>query len=389
MARILIGWEFGANRGHSVRAAMLARLLRARGHEVVFVLQRLDGLSTEELEGAELWQAPLSPRLLATSARRPTVAPAGMAEIIARLGFDEAEIVASVVRGWQQILRAVRPDVVIADFAPFMLCAARGRIPSVSVGTGFTDPPGNMADFPPLVEAVSGLDQAQLLATVNGGLDQAGVAPLKALPEIYKADRPIVATFTELDPYAAWRKEPLALPEAVMPDVLAGNGEEVFVYAPERVNMDAPLWRGLAASGLKVRVYVARANSALRAGLSAYGFIAEADPVPFPLIAERSRVLVSHGGHGTVCAALAAGLPQVVCHHDVEKLGHARAVALLGVGGHVPLHAIKPEAFGESLVRLHADGTMAARARAVAPGFRNRPGPAFGDAVVEAVSALI
>ena len=40
MAHILIGWEFGANRGHVVRMAATAKALRAAGHEISFAFRK-------------------------------------------------------------------------------------------------------------------------------------------------------------------------------------------------------------------------------------------------------------------------------------------------------------------------------------------------------------
>ncbi|MCY7281457.1 MAG: glycosyl transferase-like UDP-glucuronosyltransferase, partial [Sphingomonas bacterium] len=88
MARVLIGWELGANRGHGVRLAELGANLRGAGHEVVFAVQRIDALSVAEAGGSAVWQAPVSPRMLVSSARRAEVPATGMADIIARLGMD-------------------------------------------------------------------------------------------------------------------------------------------------------------------------------------------------------------------------------------------------------------------------------------------------------------
>jgi rhamnosyltransferase subunit B len=389
MAHVLIGWEFGANRGHAARMGQVAAALRQSGHSVSFALQRLDALREEEAAGDPVWQAPLSPRLLVSGAVSRRGPPAGMADILARLGFDDPVIVAALVVGWRRLLETVAPDAVVADFAPSLLLAARGRVPTITVGGGFELPPAGMAQFPLLIEGMDGVDQRGLLAAVNAGLAAAGGELLPAVPAIFAADRANAATFTELDPYAAHRADPLALPLEPGFDAAAGEGEEVFVYAPERIGPEAPLWQGLAAAGLPVRIHVPRASAELAGALTRLGVAFEAEPVPFAAIAERSRLLVSHGGHGFVCAGLAAGLPHVVCHYDLEKLVTGTALARHGFGGHVALASIRPEPFGASLARLHRDEALAARARAAAPGFRRRAQVPLGPAVAEAVAALL
>src|SRR5690606_28130968 len=102
-----------------------------------------------------------------------------------------------------------------------------------------------------LLPGVSGVDQAMLRDAVNAGLAQAGEASIDALPQVFGADRSIVATFAELDPYAAARAAPLVFPDKIDPTAMAGDGDEIFVYLPDFVPADSPVWRGLAASGLK------------------------------------------------------------------------------------------------------------------------------------------
>ncbi|MDQ8757525.1 glycosyl transferase-like UDP-glucuronosyltransferase [Sphingosinicella sp. LHD-64] len=388
MARILIGWELGANRGHAVHLAGLSRLLRGHGHEVVLAVRRLDVMHAQQVSDIAIWQAPVSPRMLAGNVMRHGGAPAGLADILARIGIDDALIVTSMIAAWRQLLAATRADLVIADYAPFLLPAARGRLPAIAVGNGFSLPPATMRAFPTLVQGVSGLDQEALLAIVNRGLAELGDDPLAALPGIFAADRSVTATFAELDPYAAERGEPIAIPESVDGSIRAGEGEEVFVYLPELIPANSPLWSGLAMSGLKIRVHVAMGDAAIQAAVTSFGFIVEPHPVPFAEIAARSRLLLSHGGHGFVCAGLTAGLPQVVCHYDLEKLATGLGLARAGLGGHVPLATIQPRAFADSLVRVYQDDAIAARARAAAPGFLERGQIHHDEAVVAAVAAL-
>ena len=387
MADILMGWELGAGRGHAVEMAQLAQVLQRAGNRVSFAVRKLDVMRAQNVPDAAIWQAPVSPRMLADGAGiagRVT----GMADILARLGMDDAAIVAGMVEAWRHLLGAIAPDIVIGDYAPFLLLAARGRFPSISMGTGFSAPPSTMDQLPALTKGSGGVDQAALLGAVNAGLAEIGEAQIDSLPRVFAADRELVVTVAELDPYAAHRATPLTLPEQMRDPPAAGQGDEVFVYMHEHVAPDALLWPALAASKLKVRVYAAWATAAVHDAIVSHGLIAEPAPVPFARIAERSRLLVSHGGHGFICAGLAAGLPQVVCHSDLEKLGHGVAIAAAGVGGHVPLAAIKPEPFARSLVEIHAGAGFAARARELAADFRGREGAFFHDVVVRAIAEL-
>lgn len=386
MAHVLLGWELGANRGHAVRLAELARMLRDQGHRVSYALQRIDALYPAELAGDPICQAPLTPRLL-TSARRPSYGPpTSLGDILARLGMDDPAIVSAMIAAWHELLDAVRPDLVLAEFAPFLLMAARGRVPTVAVGIGFTHPPAGLVRFPSVVDHPPASDEDETLKCVNAGLVAARCSPLNTMPEMFAADRVAAEGFAELDPYAADRAAPLARPVPPNAPVADGGGDEVFVYGPERLDERASLWAGLAAAKVPVRVHVQRASRALREALTGFGFAVEPDPLPFARIAERSRLLLSHGGHGFVSSGLAAGLPQVVCHYDLEKLLNGLAVTRLRLGGHVSLDTIKPEAFANSLAQLYHDGALAGRAKAMGEELRSRKLPARDGLIATAIA---
>jgi hypothetical protein len=338
MAHVLLGWELGGNRGHATTLLGIARELRARGHRVSFALQRLDCLPAEEVDGAELWQAPVTPRLLLNSAKLRSAPPATMGDILVRLGFDDPWLIESLIRGWDRLLAAIGPDLVVAEYGPFLLAAARGRVPTMSVGTPFGVPPAAMSRFPSLNGAEPAWDEGQSLAVMNGALARCGRAALGSFPGVFASDRALAGGFAELDPYRQWRADPLVRPITGGPvDIAPAGGDEIFVYAPEQVQVEAPLWQGLAETGLPVRVYVSSVAANYRDRLRAMGLRVEDGPLPFAEIGRRSRLLLSHGGHGFVCAGLLAGLPQVICHFDLEKYGIARAVTDLGAGGMVSL----------------------------------------------------
>jgi len=391
LAHILLGWEFGGNRGHALRLVQLADKLKARGHQVSFVLQRVDAITPAEAKGSPVWPAPVSPRMLVNAGRPRTGSPSTMGDILARLGFNDSAIVAAALRAWLQLMDAIRPDIVVAEYAPWLLMAARGRVKTVAVGTGFDAPPAEMPRFPSLTRKPPALDEEETLAAVNRALDSIGARRLAALPELFAANTQVAATFTEMDAYAEWRIRPLAMPTVPQPPpgISGGQGTEVFVYAPEQVPIDAPLWKGLAAAKLPVRVHVPLVGEPYYAELARMGFAVERAPVPFALIAQRSRLLVSHGGHGFVCSALLSGLPQVVCHIDLEKLGYAQAVARMRLGGFVPLAQVQPEPFAASLAQLYRDESLSARAREAAPDFHERYTKSLEQTVTEAVEALL
>lgn len=388
MAHVLIGWELGGNRGHGVTIARIADRLRARGHRISFALQRADALTPEEMKGDAAWPVPLTPRLLINTAKPKTAHPATLGDIVVRLGADQPAMIGAMLASWRQLLGAIKPDLVIGQFAPFLLTAARGRVPTLACGTGFDTPPSAMARFPSLTGQPAVNREEEVVEALNAAAVAAGCRTIERLPELFGADVELPATFRELDPYAEWRTGPLVRPALALPDpeLAPGNGEEVFVYAHEGVPADSPLWKGLAASRLPVRVHLP--HIAYHRELEAMGLKFEPKPLPFPQIAARSRLVVSHGGHGFVCAALMAGLPQVICHYDIEKMLHGRALTRLGVGGLVPIVQIEPQPFAASLVNIYRDDAIAERARAAAPDFLRRYSQTMEESIADAVGSL-
>ena len=374
MARYLLGWELGANRGHLVRMADIARRLVAEGHEVVIAAQRLSR-DFDLPDSVQLWQAPIWPRLLGNVGALGGPVPNTMGDILVRLGLDIPGTLPALVQAWRQMLDAVRPDAVAADFAPALLCAARGRVPTVTVGLAFESVPAHLDEFPSLTGQPAVYPEAVMLAAVNESMAAAGLDPLERLPRLFAADHALPGTFTELDIYAKWRREPVVAPSVAHPVGEAGAGEELFLYADAALLRTAVLWEGLARSGLPVRVHTLGASATQQAELTRLGFNVEPAPIPFARIAERSRVVMTYGGLGFVSSALAAGVPVVVVHYDLEKALTGQAITRMQLGGHVYAGSIQPEAFATSLRQLYQNDSFQRRARELAPGFRDRLSP--------------
>lgn len=390
MSRFLLGWELGANRGHIVRIANIARRLAAQGHEVAIASQRLTG---ELALGPRVtqWQAPVWPRLLGNVGALAGPLPNTMGDILHRVGLEDGAAFGALVSGWDRILAATRPDAVGADFAPALLCAARGRLPTMAAGLGFDCVPPELERFPSLTGKPAAYAEEAVLAQANAGLKAGGRDPLERLPAIFAADRILVGTFTELDPYAPWRTDPPVAPSVAGPVGGAGDGDEVFLYADPALLRTGALWDGLSRAALPIRVYAQGATDGQRAELARLGFTVEPAPVPFARIAERSRLVMTSGGLGFVSSALAAGVPVVVAHYDLEKGLTGQAITKLQLGGSVHAGSIQPDAFATSLRQLYHNDSFQRRARELAPDFRARLQPEqealAADALMELAGA--
>ncbi|MEZ5709561.1 MAG: hypothetical protein R3E02_09270 [Blastomonas sp.] len=391
MARILLGWELGAHQGHVSRLVQVADALAEDGHEVGLALQNTGFLPSDRLGAYELFQAPVWPRLLSSNTALPGPAVASMGDILVRLGLDQTETLPALVTGWHAVFAAFRPHIVIADFSPVMGLAARGRMPVLSVGTGFSCPPADLDFFPVLTDGEPLFDEAETLGRANAGLALIGEKPLSSLPEIFRADRQLVGSFAMFDPYFDYRTAALSTPAIadVRPVPAGPLGDEIFVYANERAMRYAPLWDGLAATNLPVRAHIPAASPGLISELDRRGIMFEPEKLDFATICKRSRFVLSHGGHGFVSSALLAALPQVVVHYDLEKAIIGKAIADAGVGGHIPLRDIKVEPFASSLRQLHAASGVHAKVSAMAKQLHAGLGPGVQQDILLALPELL
>jgi len=136
VARILYAWELGGNSGHVAGFAPIAAELERAGHEILYVARDLQAAATLQSAHSKLLiaQAPLAPRIT-----RPHQQPASYAELLALMGYSDANVLASLVRGWLDLIRLFRAQIVVADYAPTAGLAARiARLPCVRIDLGFT-----------------------------------------------------------------------------------------------------------------------------------------------------------------------------------------------------------------------------------------------------------
>lgn len=389
MARVLIGWELGAGRGHLVSMRLIASALTARGHHVTLAAQRTD-LGMAMPAGVRMLQAPIWPGLL-SSGGSDKGHVATIVDILARLGLGRTGVLGGMIEAWDATIAAVSADLVIADYAPALLATARGRVPSISVGPGFQVSPFDVDPLPRLGGGEPGHNEDALLDMIDAELSQSGRAPLPHLPALFACDAPLIASFPQIDPYGRNDTSARFIAPGLdgVPQPGAGAGDEVFVYANSLLQANEPFWRALTSTRLPIRAHVPGIDTRLRQSIAQLGVTVEPRPVPIDRIVARTRLCVNHGAHGIVCAMLLGGVPQLMMPLDLEKRLHSQAVARIGFG-------VSPDGNAETIARLpeillaaYHDAAMATRTREAAPGFSARMGVPYGVAVAEAVEALL
>ncbi len=358
MAKVLIGWELGGNYGHLSSIEKLSVELAKDGHQSFLALQRIDGISRRFVAGEQLLQAPIWPNLLKDVHRElPQVPHATYGDIFDALCLDKPNALTSMLEAWQVLLDLVKPDAVVAETAPALLMAARGRFPTIRIGSGYDVPPSEMARFPSLTGRSAVRCEMIALEKINTALSQTSCHPVRFYPEIFKSDADIVACLEEFDPYAEWREACYCRPAmgSKVPPLAVKRGNEIFVYFHAVTQHVMPVWKALSQTKLPVRIHVPDADEEHTKALADLGFKFESKPVPLDKIMRRSRMIISHGGLGLSSAAAMCGVPHLVLSHDIEKSLNGNAVARMGAGLHAPLFEVDSTLLGQQILTLYHD----------------------------------
>lgn len=291
-------------------------------------------------------------------AKRGTIPLATWGEYLADMGFADPNLLQRNIAWWMRVIKARRSKLVIGEYAPCAMLAARLLgIPAISVGTGYGTPPGHLERFPILLPDYthSVYDEAMLLANVNTALIALGGAPLQHFPQLYDTADQWSRTIAALDPYDGHRRSDYLPPfSGDFPDV-AGQGDEVFCYFSTQELDNPALIEALATLGLPLRIVLPDVGLDVRQDLQAGGAIIEPGAISHAQIARRSRVMVHAGQHGSLCLGLGLGLPQIAVPQLLEQLTHAERAAKFGTVQIVRRKEQDAAVFREAIRAAYAD----------------------------------
>jgi UDP:flavonoid glycosyltransferase YjiC (YdhE family) len=368
VARILYAWELGGNSGHVTGFSPIAAELERGGHEILFAARDLQAAAALKHSHPKLLiaQAPLAPR--------PTVPyqqPVSYPELLALMGYSDANTLASLVRGWLDLIRLFRAQVVVADYAPTAGLAARiARIPLVRLDLGFTRPP-RRRPLPSMLpwEKVSAerleRSEEQVLRRVNAVLRAHGERLFDELAELLDANEKFLLTFPELDHYEDRANErydgPFYLDSiGEAREWPKGDRPRVLVYLRPGRALE-PVLEAIAALGAVAHCYVPGASPELGTRFAGRDIHISAHPLRLTELLAEAHATVTYGSHGYVSAALLAGVPCIVVPTDVEKAGLARRVAQIGAGatvsighGSIKFKSLLDRTFGDAACNVSA-----------------------------------
>lgn len=325
MAKILFALDLGGGYGHVARVLPVADLLAAAGHEIVLALRPAGDMGA--VLGARRHRVVAAPALAGGNGGA-RVAEC-YADVLLRTGYDRPGVLERLLRDWMALFARERPALVISEFAPTAMLAARlaGQRQAV-MGCGYTLPPRSRP-MPAMRRWVSvpasriAVSEARALAIINAALVALGGAPLAALEESLAADAAFLCTFPEFDHYgvragAAYYGNAFEVRAGVAPPWPgAGDGARGFAYLRAGAANVLPMMRAMAAEGIETVLHARELSAAVRAALPA-GIGLSAVPVRVGEAVAACAVVVCHSP-GTAAAALMAGRPVLLLPEHVEQ----------------------------------------------------------------------
>ena len=361
-----MGWENGAGFGHVARMRPVARALVKRGHQVVMSLRDLvEPAPMLKDESYPIFQGPYWSRPAPNNPRGRPFSAATFADILAVTGFANADDLSAMLRAWDGVIDIVKPDLIAAEYAPILILAARGRVPTVAFGSGFVMPPADLPVYPrlqPGIEPV--MPQEKVLDAVGEAQRRRGYQAPDALPAIFACERRFPCTFPEIDPYRGMRREVVLPPLGDLPPPLPlPPSPQFFAY----LAADAPglsrIVSALANSGIPGGIFLRHPPPRLKDAIRKTGIALFEEPQPLTSVLAEASLIIHHGGAGTTEACLTAGRTQILFPRHLEQWMTAHSLRSLGAG-----IGIRSDVKEEDLVKTvhHVSGNRPTQEKAAA-----------------------
>lgn len=335
MARFALAWEQGGGMGHAATLAQLARTLLKHGHEVALVWRDLRAVHSclgdlLDAPGLRLWRAP-SWHGVANAPGMPIQART-YAELLCFCGYLDAPFLRGHVKAWLDLLRKIRPDVLVTDHAPTALLAAKGMpgIRTAQVGNGYFQPPtGN--PFPSFrfwdTSPVDPADEATLLAHCQAAQQACGIEPLPDLADLLQSDLDALLTWPELHHYGPTASPRQTFTGPLPPPLVPRSGAWPSQNQPKCLayvkashpGIDAIL-ATLMAAKLSTLLVLPDGKPEHMARLQEHAHIHTVrEPINMAEAMAQAEVVICQGNSGTVFSALSRGKPLLLLPAHIEQ----------------------------------------------------------------------
>lgn len=395
MAKIIGICELGGYLGHISKITALLQRLGALGHEVVAVLPDISFVAFMEA------QEPPIPYVLGPKLPMPAFKtsrdPVNISEVLLCAGLGTDSVLTPCANLWRQLLTLLKADLILADYAPTPLLAARSLgIPAVVLGTGFSVPPP-VSPLPAfnrrlvIHEDALKASDGQLLAALNRYLAKFNGPLLNSVSDLFWQTAQVAITHAkELDHFAAGRPTDTQyyglatqMPGGLQVQWPQAMGKRVFAYLKTEYPGLEYLLTLLAAMPLVAVIYISGDKAEQYQTFSTERLQIYFAPVDLTLLMPQADWLIYHAGSGMASQALACGKPSILIPTHYEQLFTAEALASRQLGYVLNPHWIGPQI--EALVRQALQDTAMEQRCAALAGTGNNLGQ---DELVACIDAI-
>ena len=342
MATIVFAWELGGGGGHLTQIAPIAIGLRGLGHDVAVIgRDRATAARLLAGSGVSVHQAPAL-----AGAAPPARYADSYAEVLLRCGYAHQAGLRRMIRGWREAFDRLRPDLIVADFAPTAMLAARlCGTPVAVIGQGYTIPPRRRPmPFtrpwdPEPTERLAKLDEAAT-AAMNRALGAAGSGVrLASVEALFEVAATFLCNFAELDHYDGREDSDYYGPIyadslGIEPPWPRGDGTRVFAYLNGAHLAFRPLLAALRELGTRTVLYARGLDPAEAAAAGSADLRVVTEPVHLGHALTDSGMIICQG-IGTASAALVAGRPVLLLPEYLEQIMTLNCLARRGLGAGV------------------------------------------------------
>lgn len=338
MARFILAWEQGGGLGHALPLSQLACALLARGHQVDLVWREP---SKAPLLLGEAWQHPnlrlwAAPHWRGLNGPGMPTPPRSYADLLCLCGHLDQPAITALLKAWLDLLRTLQADVLVADYAPVALLAARSLpgLRTAQVGNGYFQPP-RTSPLPSFrfwdLQAPSPAFEEAVLATCQAAQQACGVAPahqIQQVADLLHTDVDALQTWPTLHTYGPQAAPgqhfagPLPTPDiGAQPQWPTGASQRrVLAYLSASHPSIDTIMDTLVEAGAPTLLILSGATPALAERAAAHAHIRLMPGlVAMQAALAQADAVVCQGNSGTVMATLMAGLPLLMFPGHTEQ----------------------------------------------------------------------
>ncbi|MDY6902299.1 MAG: hypothetical protein SWZ49_30150, partial [Cyanobacteriota bacterium] len=195
MTTALLAWEIGGGQGHLHKLATIGHELKDCGIQSVFALKnsQIKGLTLpgKVIKAPEAIFKPLD--------KNGNNKAYFYTDILYMFGFSSRLTLDFHIKAWQNVINLVKPSFIITDSTPALVLAAKGRVPVIVIGNGFSVPPA-VEKFPSIRSSPVPDEAVKRYQIVTQNVKQ--VTGFDApLGKLLNGNYSFIFAIPELDPY--------------------------------------------------------------------------------------------------------------------------------------------------------------------------------------------